>query len=230
MMKIGGMLKNSLIDYPGKISCVIFISGCNFRCPYCHNPELINKHEEVISSGAFIDFIDSRKSFLDAVVISGGEPTLAKEIYDFCKTVKKTGFKVKLDTNGSQPDVIKNLIKDNLVDYIAMDIKTDPFCYTSYIAPDIDGKIIIESINIIMDSGIEHEFRTTCVKPFIDIKIIKNILNRIKGADLYALQQFRNTKVLDPDFFYRQNRIFIKDELSEFKVMAEKKVKKCIIR
>ncbi len=230
-MKIGGLLKNSLIDYPGKISCVVFISGCNFRCPYCHNPEIIiNRQKEVMSSGVFFDFISSRKKFIDAVVISGGEPTLAKELCEFCNIIKKKGFKVKLDTNGSRPDVIKNLIKDNLVDYIAMDIKTDPFCYTPHIAKGIDGNDIVESINIIMDSCMGYEFRTTCIKPFIDIKTVKNILNRIKGAELYVLQQFKKTKVLVPDFFCSQNRTVIKDELLEFKAMAEEKVKKCIIR
>jgi len=132
-MIIGGLHKNSLIDYPGKISCVIFLSGCNFDCPYCHNPELAKGRSlstGYLSEDLIFDFLGSRKGFLDGVVVSGGEPTLQKGLISFCEKIRLMDYPVKLDTNGSRPEVIKKLIDEDLVNYIAMDIKTDPSHYT----------------------------------------------------------------------------------------------------
>ncbi len=245
-MFIGGLQKNSLIDYPGKVSCVLFLSGCNFDCPYCHNPELANSsfpcflsenntsenkiNENKISENKINDFLERRKGFLDGVVISGGEPTIQKDLVSLCEKIKRMDYPVKLDTNGSRPQVIKKLINRGLVDYVAMDIKTDPYSYSPLIQKDCNADDIISSIRIIMESTIPYEFKTTCIKPLVDINVIKNILNLIKGSMLYALQRFNNTGVLHPEFFRKNNRICNDDEIMYFKSVARQWVKKCIVR
>lgn len=232
-MVFGGLQKNSFIDYPGKISCVLFTSGCNFDCPYCHNPDLAKgcaKYSPFSTENGVYDFLDSRKAFLDGVVISGGEPTLQKDLVTLCEKVKNMGYPVKLDTNGSRPKVIKQLIDEGLVDYIAMDIKTDPFNYSPLIKKDCKPDNIISSIRIIMESDSAYEFKTTCIKPIINKDIIESISRRIQGAMLYALQQFQNTDVLHPEFFQENEESYDPDELLHFKSIAEPWVKKCIVR
>lgn len=232
-MVFGGLQKNSFIDYPGKISCVLFTSGCNFDCPYCHNPDLAKgcaKYSPFSTENGVYDFLDSRKAFLDGVVISGGEPTLQKDLVTLCEKVKNMGYPVKLDTNGSRPKVIKQLIDESLVDYIAMDIKTDPFNYSPLIKKDCKPDNIISSIRIIMESDSAYEFKTTCIKPIINKDIIESISRRIQGAMLYALQQFQNTDVLHPEFFQENEESYDPDELLHFKSIAEPWVKKCIVR
>jgi len=202
-MVIGGIQKNSLIDYPGKISCVIFVAGCNFQCPYCHNPSLVHSHlmipkfeiEEVFG------FLDSRRDFLEGVVVSGGEPTIQPDIVPFCERIKRMGYPVKLDTNGSRPKVLEHLIRDDFVDYVAMDIKTLPDLYGAYFKGDCGPSEILSSIRLIMASGKDYEFRTTCVKPMVDAHIIEGIGRLIEGADRYVLQDFIHKEVLHPEFF-----------------------------
>ena len=138
-MRIGGLQKSSLIDYPGKVSSVIFCVGCNFDCPYCHNPELVTGCSACpadLSDEKIFDFLRQRVGFLDGVVISGGEPTLQKDLVDICTRVKALGYPVKMDTNGSRPKVLQRLIEEDLVDYIAMDLKTGPLQYKSGSSPD----------------------------------------------------------------------------------------------
>jgi len=232
-MVFGGLQKNSLIDYPGKISCVLFLSGCNFSCPYCHNPDLINSERLCTLSldmQTVYEFLEKRKGFLDGVVISGGEPTIHRELVRLCIKIKQIGYSLKLDTNGSRPKIIKQLINECLVDYIAMDIKTDPFQYSSLIKKDFDPEHILSSIQIIMESPIAYEFRTTCVKPFVNENIIENIAKTIEGAMLYALQRFYNTKILRPEFFREADAGYDEDELIYLKSIAEAWVKKCTIR
>ena len=232
-MFFGGLQKNSLIDYPKKISCVLFIAGCNFRCPYCHNPELITfdtKQNFCLSEKQIYDFLKKRKGFLDGVVISGGEPTICKDIFTICENIKKNNYPVKIDTNGSMPHIIKQLIDKKLVDYIAMDIKTDPGLYSPILIKKFNSDKILASIQIIMASGIPYEFRTTCLKPFIDTVIIKKISDIIQGAELYILQQFRNNNILNQNFFHNENPGYSKEELLYLKNIIKTKVKKCIIR
>ena len=232
-MVFGGLQKSSLIDYPGKISCVIFLSGCNFDCPYCHNPDLAKGIPSVpgfIDENSIYDLLESRKKFLDGVVISGGEPTLQKNLIPFCKKIKQIGYPIKLDTNGSRPQVLHKLIDMGLVDYIAMDVKTDPFHYAPLIVKDDIPDLILASIRIIMESSVEHEFRTTCIKALVDVHVIKSIARIITGSMLYVLQQFFNTGVLHPEFFQDNDRRYNDDELTYFKSIAEPWVKKCIIR
>ena len=232
-MQIGGIQKNSLIDYPGKVSSVIFCSGCNFDCPYCHNPDLVPGQSTCpnpLDSNAVCGFLDQRRGFLDGVVVSGGEPTLQPDLADLCRKIKALGFPVKLDTNGSRPRVLQHLIEADLVDYIAMDLKTDPVLYRSYIKSDCRPDPIVDSIELIMESGVDYEFRTTCVKPIVTSRTIANILQLIQGARLYALQRFRNGEVLHPEFFQNGNCEYSDDEMLELKMLAEQTVDECIIR
>ena len=136
LMRLAGLQKNSLIDYPGKASCVLFLFGCNFDCPYCHNPDLVRgglSCHASLDEKTVYEFLERRKGLLDGVVISGGEPTLDKDLVFLCEKIKQIGYPLKLDTNGSQPQVIKRLIQEGLIDYIAMDIKTDPLHYSPLI-------------------------------------------------------------------------------------------------
>ncbi len=232
-MIIGGLHKNSLIDYPGKISCVIFLSGCNFDCPYCHNPELAKGRSlgsDFLSEDLIFDFLGSRKGFLDGVVISGGEPTLQNGLISFCKKIRLMGYPVKLDTNGSRPEVISKLIDEGLINYIAMDIKTDPSHYTPLIKNNCSLDKILSSIRIIMESEIDYEFRTTCIKSLVDEETVEIISHLINGSKLYALQQFSKTDVLHPEFFKDNTDIYQDDELMQLKSVANQWVNKCIVR
>jgi len=232
-MMIGGLLKNSMIDYPGKLSCGIFLSGCNFDCPYCHNPDLVKGCSMTTAESDpqnVYRFIENRKGFLDGVVISGGEPTLQKDLFDLCEQIKQMGYPVKLDTNGSRPQVIKRLIAEGLVDYIAMDLKTDPLKYATYIQPNCNVPAILSSIEIIMASATAYEFRTTCVKPIVTAEVVENISRLIEGAGLYALQRFHKSEMLHPDFFKDANYEYTHDELMQLKAVASPWVKQCIVR
>lgn len=234
-MVIGGLQKSSFIDYPGKIACVLFLSGCNFNCPYCHNPELARGSLVSVFSKEknLYDFLERRKGILDGVVISGGEPTLQEDLFPLCKKIKQMGYSVKLDTNGSRPQVVQRLIDEGLIDYVAMDIKTDPIFYSPLIQKDCDSDQIVSSIKIIMESTIAYEFKTTCVKPIVDATVIESISRLIKGAMLYVLQRFHGTKVLHPEFFQKNSFIYFvysNDELMHLKSLAEPWVKRCIIR
>ena len=233
-MIIGGIQKNSFIDYPGKPSCVLFVSGCNFSCPYCHNPQLVNNglgHTDLLDEKEIYEFLKNRIDLIDGVVISGGEPTLQNGLVLLCKKIKEMNYLVKLDTNGSNPKKIKVLIDEGLVDYVAMDIKSDPFHYPSFIAKDQDPNQILLSIETIMGSGTPYEFRTTCVKPIVDKKNVKNIAKTIEGAEQYVLQRFHNRNgVLNPLFFKKNGGGHNEDELKELKTIAEPWVKKCFLR
>ena len=230
-MIIGGIQKNSLIDYPSKISCVLFTSGCNFRCPYCHNPDLVNPPFQSTPMEAIYAFLERRKSLLDGVVITGGEPTLHDDLPGFCTRIKSLGYCVKLDTNGSRPAVVQALIEKEQIDYIAMDVKTLPDNYVPHIAPTLDPHAIMESISLILNSGLAHEFRTTCVRPFVNPPVIEKISHLIRGADLLAFQQAKITdSVLNPEFFREKDWKISTDTLKSFQTIAAPFVKKTIIR
>lgn len=175
-MKIGGFLKQSFIDYPGNICSVIFTQGCNFRCHYCHNPELIPPHptQQTLSPKTILNYIKTN-TLLDGIVITGGEPTLQPDLIDFCQKIKKLNLKIKLDTNGSNPDIIRQLLP--IIDYIAMDIKTHLHSddYQYFTNTNIDISKIQNSIDIISDSNTPHEFRTTLIKEIHNSEIINSI-------------------------------------------------------
>lgn len=234
-MVLGGIQKNSFIDFPGKISAVLFFSGCNFRCPYCHNPELVNNHAgypAFTDEEWILEFLKKRKGFLDGVVISGGEPTIHDDLFGLCRKLKRLGYPIKLDTNGSRPEVIEKLIEEALVDYIAMDIKTDLEHYCSVVHTCFNPETLLKSIQIIMASGIGYEFRTTCTRPLVNENVIESIARLIKGSRLYVLQRFRKEKVLEPGFFQCNTNTFVlsEAELALLQSIAKPWVDSCIVR
>lgn len=196
-MIIGGFQKVSLIDYPGKISSIIFTQGCNFACVYCHNKELIRtkEHNNIITPEEIIAFLKQRRKKIDAVVITGGEPTLQPDLLSFIKEIKKLGFLVKLDTNGSMPGVIQEIVNSGLVDFIAMDVKAPLDKYSEIIQKQADTQKIQQSIDIIRNSGIRHEFRTTVLKSLLSETDIMRISELVKGSKL-VLQKYIPSKGL----------------------------------
>jgi pyruvate formate lyase activating enzyme len=232
-MLFGGLQKTSLIDYPGKVSCVLFSAGCNFDCPYCHNPQLARGcpvGSPALFEDRFFRWLKRRRMILDGVVISGGEPTIQRDILSFCLKLKQMGYPVKLDTNGSRPYLIRRLIKEALVDYIAMDIKTDPLDYSPVIHRNQDANQILSSIQIIMESAPDYEFRTTCIKPLVSEAVINNIGRRIQGARRYALQRFHDVNVLHPEYFFNIGKPCNQEEIIGLKETAERWVTDCIVR
>lgn len=193
-MTINGMQKLTLLDYPGNVACLIFTQGCNFRCPFCHNSGLLdmNNNCEKIDEKEVFKYLEKRRGLLDGVCISGGEPLLQKDIVDFIRKVKDLGYKVKLDTNGSSPKKLKQLIEDGLIDYVAMDIKNDFLNYdrTAGMCTNIDN--IKKSIEIIENSNIEYEFRTTIVKQFHDVGKLEKIIQYIGPNARYYIQNYQD--------------------------------------
>lgn len=230
-MIIGGLHKSSFIDYPEKVSCVLFVTGCNFDCPYCHNPDLVKEAVPApLSRRELWEFLESRRGLLDGVVISGGEPTLHAGLVSLCRKIKRLGYPIKIDTNGSRPLILKELIDKKLVDYIAMDIKTDPYRYAPLIQPTSHPEALLASIQTIMASTLSHEFRTTCLTPFVSRDIMESITRHIEGAMLYVLQRFRPKRVLHPEFFQGVDRQIDDDEMIALQSIAQPRVQRCIIR
>jgi len=165
-MKIAGLQKMTLLDYPGKVACTVFLQGCNFRCPFCHNSDLLGAGEEAfMTADELVSFLSKRIGLLDAVCVSGGEPTLSPELPELLKRIKALGYLVKLDTNGSRPQVLKALAEEDLIDYVAMDIKNSPAGYGPTVgleSPQMEA--IEESIRFLASGGVNHEFRTTVVR------------------------------------------------------------------
>lgn len=228
-MIIGGIQKTSLIDYPDKISTVVFTQGCNFRCGFCHNKELVisKKTNNEFPEKDVLAFLKKRQSIIEAVVITGGEPTLQKDLIPFIIKIKDLGFFVKLDTNGSNPSIIKKLLKLKLLDYIAMDIKAPFSSYQKLTNSKIEISNIKKSISLIISSGINYEFRTT-IMPFFTIDDIEEISKMIKGAEKYYLQNFRNIKTLEENF-----KSFIpkkKAELKSFIPILKQNIKYVFLR
>lgn len=195
-MQISGLQKLSLTDYPGKVSCIVFTQGCNFRCPFCQNSTLLSKRSGLLDCEDVLTYIEKRKDILDGVVISGGEPTLQEDLIEFIKKIKGYGLKVKLDTNGYQYDVLKYLIDNRFVDYIAMDIKDDLDYYEKITGTKkIDVNILKNSIELIKNSGIDHEFRTTIVKEYHDYNKISNLCDLV-GNSKYFIQNYEDSGMI----------------------------------
>ena len=231
MLRIGGLEKSSLIDYPGKVSAVVFTYGCSLRCPYCHNPELVTEkfnREYQITQKYFFEFLRNRKGKLDGVVITGGEPLINDDLEKFIKKIKTLGYLVKLDTNGTYPSRLKKLIDRNLIDYIAMDVKYPKSEYIKSSARKGMTEKIMESINIIMGSGVDYEFRTTYVKKFHNLKSAEGIGKMIKGAKRYYIQNFREGKTIDP--YLSSINSFSQNDLEKIKRILKEYVQKVYIR
>lgn len=218
-MKISGFEKLTLLDYPGKVACIVFTQGCNYKCKFCQNSSLIETSDNQYSEDEIFNYLEKRKNILDGIVISGGEPTLSKGLKDFIKKVKELNFLVKLDTNGTNPTILKELISENLIDYIAMDIKNTFACYEKIV--DVKNPLIErikESIDIIKTSGLEHEFRTTIMKEHHNIKLLKEICEYIGKDERYYIQNFRLSdyvidKTLTP--FDESELLDIKEKLTK---------------
>ncbi|MFA7662489.1 MAG: anaerobic ribonucleoside-triphosphate reductase activating protein [Patescibacteria group bacterium] len=236
-MKIAGLQKMTLIDYPGKIAATVFTSGCNFRCPFCHNPELVNKTQGVnlISETQLLDFLESRRKYLDAVCFTGGEPLLHEDIIDLLKKVKAMGFLVKIDTNGTNPELLKKIVNEKLADYVAMDIKA-PLDWLSYKKTiNVDNKELLDKVKesvkflLSVDDKIDCEFRTTVVPKFLKLKDIEIIAQQIKGAKKYSIQQFINSgKMIDKTLV--NVKPYSKEDLEEACEIARKYVGKCYLK
>jgi pyruvate formate lyase activating enzyme len=234
-MNIGGFQRFSLIDYPGKICAIVFTQGCNFRCPYCHNPELVNTElfEAPIPEENILSFLANRRGKLDAVEITGGEPTLQPDLIDFMCDLKKFGYLVKLDSNGSNPGIISEAIKREIVDYIAMDVKAPLERYREITgSPRVDPAKIEHSIELIMSSGLDYEFRTTVVKSQLGKRDILEIGRLIRGSKRYVLQKFVPVKVLDKKFLDEDEVVYTDDELEYLRDAVKRKgyVAECEVR
>ncbi|MBP5204567.1 anaerobic ribonucleoside-triphosphate reductase activating protein [bacterium] len=228
-MLIGGLEKTSLLDYPDKISCIIFTYGCNLRCPYCHNPELvIDNIDKDVRPEYVLEFLKERIGKLDGVVITGGEPLIQEDILQFMEQIKKIGYSIKLDTNGLLPDKLQQAIDKKLVDYIAMDIKYPKAEYLSKTGiKDIEDRIT-KSIKIIKKSHLPYEFRTTYVKGIHTMKSAESICKMIKGCRLYYIQNFRSGKSIDNTLDATNS--FTQEELQEILAIAQKYIKNAYIR
>lgn len=191
-MRIGGLQKISLLDYPNKLSAIIWTVGCNLKCPYCYNKQLITgENIDIIKEEDIFKFLKKRKEKLEAVSITGGEPLLNKDIFNFIHKIKKLGYLIKIDTNGTFPDRLKNLIDQKIVDYISMDIKAPKNKYNILTGRNIKIDNIQKSVDIIKNFSKEYEFKTTIVPSFLDINDIIEIAKWLKGAKQFYLQQFK---------------------------------------
>ena len=191
-MDIAGLQKLTLLDFPGKLACTVFLPGCNLRCPFCHNASLVlpGRAEPLMTQEDLMEFLQGRKGKLDGVCVTGGEPTLHHDLPQLLKQIKQLGFLVKLDTNGTRPEVLKQLLREELVDYVAMDIKNSPQKYAATCG-DVDVLEKVEqSVHLLEESGMDHEFRTTVLHPFHTREDMTAIGGWLAGTKKYFIQQF----------------------------------------
>jgi len=233
-MQIAGIQKTTLVDYPGKVAATIFTRGCSFRCGFCHNPELVipEQFNPLISEEEILTFLNNRIGKLEAVCITGGEPMIQSDIAEFIRKIKEMGFLVKLDTNGSRPTGLKPLILSGNIDYIAMDIKSslEKYSMTTGCHSREGGNLISDikkSINLIMNSGIDYEFRTTVCHPLHEVEDFEEIGKLIQGAKRYYIQNFVESKQIDEKIKYEE---FTDEELEKSKDIIGKHVKEVGIR
>ncbi len=239
-MIIGGLEKITLIDYPGQLAAIVFTKGCNFRCHFCYNPLLVwperetdeKKYEKdysLISEDDLFLFLESRKGKLDGVVITGGEPTLHRDLPEFIKKIRAMGFKIKLDTNGTNPEMLKNLLAENIIDYLAMDIKASSDKYEQVTGVKVDFQNLQKSVKMIINSKLPHEFRTTLVPGLILLEDLKKMGEMIEGADAWYLQKFKSDVAL-VDRNLEKAIAFSQEEMQEMANVGKKFVKICELR
>ena len=222
-MLIGGLQKTSLLDFPGKISAIVFTAGCNFRCGYCHNPELIHP---VTTVKDIFEFLNTRRGKLDGVVITGGEPCLQKDLPEFIKKIKFMDFAVKLDTNGSFPQMLDAVLP--YLDYVAMDIKAPLSKYSNIVNTEIDTNKILKSINILKNSHLDYEFRTTVLRSQLSYKDFEEIGRLIQNAPRYFLQKFVSSKILDTSL--QNEKTYSDSEFEEIKKILTPYISEIYIR
>ena len=191
-MTIHGIQKMTLLDYPGRVACTVFFGGCEMRCPFCHNSELLDGNAPaVMTDGELIAFLEKRKGLLDGVAFTGGEPLLQKDLPELAGRIRELGYDVKLDTNGMHPDRLEKMLREGMVQYVAMDIKNDPERYAMTAGLEkIDLGPIRESVSLLMNIGKDYEFRTTAVAELHDDESFRGIGQWIKGARKYFIQKF----------------------------------------
>lgn len=245
-MEIGGLQKFSLLDYPGHLAAIIFTQGCDFRCPFCYNPMLVwpRKRDKLknkkssepdenqkdrprpIAADDLFDFLKKRRGKLDAVVISGGEPTVHADLPDFIARLRALDYRVKLDTNGLRPLMLKKLTTGKCLDYVAMDVKAAPDRYRAVTRTEVDAKKIAESVKVIMAGPVPYEFRTTLVPGLVDETDITAIGRLIEGAKRWYLQQFKGTtQLLNPEFEGRPP--YPAEKMDYFRALGVKFVRDC---
>ncbi|PKN02807.1 anaerobic ribonucleoside-triphosphate reductase activating protein [Candidatus Dojkabacteria bacterium HGW-Dojkabacteria-1] len=230
-MLITGFQKSTLLDYPGKVASLIFTYGCNLRCGYCHNPELVTlpcNTSNIVKEDEILSFLKSRKGFIDALVITGGEPTLQKDLITFIKKVKKLGFLVKLDTNGTNSKTVKKILDLGIVDYWAMDVKYEDEIYEQNLEENVDYQEIKKSIKLLMDYAKDYEFRTTYVKGIHTVESAEGIGKLIQGSKRYFIQNFRPGKTINPSL--NRSNSFTSAELRKMKRLVKKYVDDVEIR
>lgn len=230
-MNIRGLFKTSLVDYPGKVSSVIFTGGCNLRCGYCHNPDLaLNSPAlEKIDDNEVLSFLEMRKGLLDGITVSGGEPTMDRGLIPFLTAVKSLGLSIKLDTNGFFPRVVSECIEKKLIDYAAVDVKTSPEKYPALTCKDISFSEVLSTLDILKKSQIDYEIRTTCVPGYAEIDDIIKIGESVGRVKKYYLQQFVNINTL-LDSGIRMLHPYTSTHLKDLKIEAEKFSDFCSIR
>lgn len=229
-MRIDSFQKFSLSDFPGCIAALVFVGGCNFRCPYCHNGQLVMEDAKgKIGADEVLEFLRKRKGKLEGVAITGGEPTLQDSLVSFCGEIKRLGYKIKVDTNGTQPRVLAELIENRLVDYIAMDIKAPFNKYPEIAGKKVDSSAIEKNIRQIMDSPhLDYEFRTTVVRNQLTGNDIVDIAKQIKGANRYILQKFIPATTLDPAF--KNQKTYTNTEFKGIIQRLKPYVQECFVR
>lgn len=227
-MNIHGLQKMTLLDFPGKVACTVFLGGCDMRCPFCHNWELVDASAQAImDENELFRFLGGRIGLLDGVAFTGGEPLMRNDLMDVIKRIRDMGFKIKLDTNGNHPDRLRSVVDAGLIDYVAMDVKNSPERYGETIGlPGFDISRIKESIDYLMNCGTDYEFRTTVVKQFHDEDSFKGIAELIKGAEKYYLQGFVDRETVP----YAGLEGYTKEEMEKFLDIVSPYVKSAEIR
>jgi len=199
-MVIGGLQKLTLVDFPGRLAAVLFTRGCNFRCPYCHNPELVDPsvYAEPIPEAEVFSFLEGRVARLEGVVVTGGEPTVHADLPDLLRRIRRLGFFIKLDTNGSAPEMIDRLCRESLLDYVAIDIKSSPDSYERAAGTPVDAAALRRSVELVISSGLPHELRMTFIEPFVALDDMAGVAELARGCALFLVQPFEPSKAIDP--------------------------------
>ena len=222
-MRIGGFQRFSLIDYPGKMAAIVFTQGCNFRCGYCHNPQLVcpEQFQVPVEESVVLEFLKSRMGKLQGVVVSGGEPTIQKGLLDFLAKLKSMKYEVKLDTNGSNPEILTAIIELGLVDFIAMDIKTSLSRYEEAVGVKLDVTRVKDSIDLIIKSRLPHQFRTTLVRSHCTEQDLKEIQGLIGESRHYVLQSFVSLSTIIDQSLLAQKQ-YTQEEKHDFRLQFQR--------
>ena len=229
-IKLGGLQETSLLDYPGKICAIVWTVGCNFRCPFCYNLNMVYGDTDTVPVDHILSFLDDRVGKLDALSITGGEPLLHEDIGAFMKEVKDRGFLVKVDTNGTFPDRLEELFDAGLVDYVSMDVKAPFDKYDTLAGVHVDVEKIKRSIELIMEKASDYEFKTTMIPGLLEKEDVKQVTSFIKGAKRYYLQQFKTDVPVINQELLSETTPFTPTEFNEMKDLASPFVESCLLR